>query len=323
MRLLVFIFFILTAACSREPRTLPVHTSTLSWSGNERAIPKLQEKLKAEPGNADLNSALGHAYLQKARETGDPSYYTKSEQLFERALAATANHDEALIGKASLAMSRHQFAAARDLGERALQVHPYSAGARGILADAYVQLRDYDNAVRVLDEMVRLKPNLSSYSRISYMRELKGDTEGAIQAMQMAIQAGAPDAENTAWCVVQLGNLYFGQSRLSEAEAAYQAALHRFANYVHAYAGLAKVAAARKDYAASVGYYQKAIDRVPMPEFLIELSAVYQKMGKTTDARAQLNLLSNIKKVYEANGVSMDEEIQQMMNKAGIPHIGS
>ena len=72
-------------------------------------------------------------------------------------------------------------------------MNTYSAAARGILADAYVQLRDYDNAVRVLDEMVRLKPNLSSYSRISYMRELKGDTDGAITAMEMAIQAGAPD----------------------------------------------------------------------------------------------------------------------------------
>src|SRR4029453_1478680 len=103
-----------------------------------------------------------------------------------------------------------------------------------ILADAYVQLRDYDNAVRVLDEMVRLRPNLSSYSRISYIRELKGDTKGAVQAMQMAIQAGAPDAENTAWCIVQLGNLYLGSSRLAEAEAAYRAALRRFPDYVHA-----------------------------------------------------------------------------------------
>jgi pentatricopeptide repeat protein len=291
---------------------------TLSWSGNERAIPKLQEKLKSEPNNPDMNAALGQAYLQKARETGDPSYYTKSEQLFERALATSRDHTEAIIGKASLSMSRHQFAAARDLAERAAQLNPYSAGALGILADAYVQLRDYDNAVRVLDEMVRLKPNLSSYSRISYMRELKGDTKGAIQAMQMAIQAGAPDAENTAWCIVQLGNLYVGSLRLTEAEGAYRAALRRFPNYVHAYAGLAKVFVASRDYSSAVEYYQQAIDRVPMPEFLIGLSSVYRQMGKMDAAQAQLNVLATIKRVYESNGISMDEEIQQMMQKAGI-----
>jgi tetratricopeptide (TPR) repeat protein len=289
----------------------------MPWSANERAIPVLQEKLKADPGNADLNASLGQAYLQKARETGDPSYYTKSEELFKRALTEKPEHVQALVGQASLAMSRHQFASARDIARRAADLEPYSAGARGLLADAYVQLRDYDNAVRVLDQMVRLKPNLSSYSRISYMRELRGDTQGAIQTMAMAIQAGAPDAENTAWCIVQLGNLYLNSGHPAQAEIAYRAALRRFPGYVHANAGLAKVAAVRKDYDSAVQYYQKAIAAVPMPEFLIGLSSVYQKMGKTVEARAQLDLVSNIKKVYEANGVSMDAEIQQMMEKAG------
>ena len=303
------------AGCAHST-SRPGHT--LAWSANERAIPQLQEKLKADPKNADLNASLGQAYLQKARETGDPSYYTKSEGLFALALASKPDHVEALIGKASLAMSRHQFELARDVARRAAALNPYSAGARGILTDAYVQLRDYDNAVRTLDEMVRLKPNLSSYSRISYMRELKGDSAGAIQAMAMAIQAGAPDGENTAWCIVQLGNLYLNSGRPATAEVAYRAALRRFPKYVHAYAGLAKVATARKDFDSAVDYYQKAIEAVPAPEFLIGLSSVYQKMGRTEDARAQLQLVSNIKKVYEANGVSMDAEIRQMMEKAGI-----
>lgn len=309
------ILSIFIISCSRQPeRRVP----SLAWSGNERAIPKLQERLKSEPKNPDLNAQLGQAYLQKARETGDPTYYTKSEGLFERALKSNPDHVEALIGQASLAMSRHQFAVARDIAVRAAHLNTYSAAARGILADAYVQLKDYDNAVATLDEMVRLKPNLSSYSRISYMRELKGDTKGAIQAMEMAVQAGAPDAENTAWCIVQLGNLYLNSSRLAEAETAYRAALRRFPNYVHAYAGLAKVAAARQEFDSAAGYYQKAIDAVPMPEFLIGLSAVYQKEGKRTEAEAQLQLVSNIKRVYEANGVSMDAEIRQMMEKAGL-----
>jgi len=306
---------IFVASCS-HPSSPPVHT--MPWSANERAIPVLQQKLEADPGNADLNASLGQAYLQKARETGDPSYYTKSEELFKRALTSKPDHVQALVGQASLAMSRHQFAAARDIAQRAVDLEPYSAGARGMLADAYVQLRDYDNAVRVLDEMVRLKPNLSSYSRISYVRELKGDTQGAIRVMEMAIQAGAPDAENTAWCIVQLGNLYLNSAHPAQAEIAYRAALRRFPGFVHANAGLAKVAAVRKDYDAAVQYYQKAIDTVPMPEFLIGLSSVYQKLGKPAEARAQLDLVSNIKKVYEANGVSMDAEIQQMMDKAGI-----
>src|SRR5262245_26108771 len=78
-------------------RTIPA-----TWSSNERAIPKLQEKLKESPENADWNAALGEAYLQKARETGDPGYYTKAEGLFNRALASDHRSIQALIGQSSL-----------------------------------------------------------------------------------------------------------------------------------------------------------------------------------------------------------------------------
>ena len=90
-----------TPAANLLQRSIPV-----PWSGNERMIPKLQENLKQEPENPDWNSALGLAYLQKARETGDPSYYTKADALFDRALASRGDHVDALIGRASLAMSR-------------------------------------------------------------------------------------------------------------------------------------------------------------------------------------------------------------------------
>ena len=45
-----------------------------------------QETLRADPERGETATALGLAYLQKARETGDPSYYPKAEALFERAL---------------------------------------------------------------------------------------------------------------------------------------------------------------------------------------------------------------------------------------------
>ena len=57
--------------------------------------------------------------------------------------------------------------------------------------DALVELGEYDEAVRVSDQLQSLKPGLSSYSRVSYLRELHGDHAGAIEAMQMAANAGA------------------------------------------------------------------------------------------------------------------------------------
>jgi tetratricopeptide (TPR) repeat protein len=143
----------------------------------------------------------------------------------------------------------------------------------------------------------------------SYLRELNGDIEGAIQAMQMAIDAGAPDGENTAWCMVQLGTLYLNSGRLAEADREYRMALTHFPNYIHAYAGLAKVAVAQKDFATATHYYQKAIDGVPLPEFLIALGEAYDRMGKPDDARQQYALVQAIQKIYRATGVNMDLEM--------------
>jgi len=279
------------------------------WSGNERLIPRLQDKLKDNPSSPEWNSALGHAYLQKARETGDPGYYTKADELFDRSLSSKKDYIEALVGKAALAMSRHDFEEAKAASEKAIRLNPDVVQSYGVLADALVELGEYNQAIQALDTMVRKKPNLSSYSRISYLRELHGDVEGAIQSMQMAIDSGAPDAENTAWCMVQLADLYLRNGNLAEADRQNRVALGRFPNYVHAFAGLARVSVVQKDFIAASHWYQKAIDRVPMPEFLIGLGEVYERLGKAEDAERQFELVRAIQKIYESNGVNTEFEM--------------
>jgi tetratricopeptide (TPR) repeat protein len=288
---------------------VPPHGIPLSWSSNERAIPKLQAELQGDPKNADWNAALGQAYLQKARETGDPTYYSRAEGLFSRALATKHDHVAALIGKASLAMSRHEFRMARDLAQEAIRINPDMVASYGVLTDALVELGEYDSAVRTLDKMIHLKPNLSSYSRISYLRELNGDIDGAMQTMQMAIDAGSPDGENTAWCMVQLGNLYLASGHLAEADTQFRSALAHFPDYIHAYGGLARLAVAQKDFIAAMHFYQRAIEGVPLPEFIIGLGDVYVHLGRTGDAEQQWTLLRAIEKMYRANGVNTDLEM--------------
>src|SRR5438874_988616 len=78
------------AANSRAAAGMINSARTQPWSVNEQAIAVLQEKLKHNEANPEWNAALGSAYLQKARETGDPAYYTKAEKLFDRALAGNA-----------------------------------------------------------------------------------------------------------------------------------------------------------------------------------------------------------------------------------------
>ena len=49
----------------------------------------------------------------------------------------------------------------------------------GIMGDAQTELGRYDQALATVQRMVDLRPDLASYSRVSYQRELHGDLPGA------------------------------------------------------------------------------------------------------------------------------------------------
>ncbi|HEX7332829.1 MAG TPA: hypothetical protein VF290_15095, partial [Pyrinomonadaceae bacterium] len=69
-------------------------------------------------------------------------------------------------------------------------------------------------AVQAAQRMIDLRPDSSSYARVSYLRELHGDTEGAIQAMTLALKAANPnDPEGMEWYREQLRLLHAGTKR--------------------------------------------------------------------------------------------------------------
>ena len=58
----------------------------------ESLVLRLQAGLRAQPGSVRGLDLLGLAYQQRARETGDPAYYAKSQGVLRRALRL-APHD--------------------------------------------------------------------------------------------------------------------------------------------------------------------------------------------------------------------------------------
>lgn len=277
----------------------------------DRTITALQNALRGGDSVTQSRNAaqLGHAYLQKARETGDSSYYPKAEALFSQSLAASASNVDALVGMGTLALARHEFRDARQWGERAVLAAPQHPAAYGVLVDAEVELGDYDAAADTLQQMVDLRPDLGSFSRISYLRELMGDREGAISAMQRAVSAGSGYPENVAWAQVQLGNLYFDGGDLTAAAWAYEAASAAVPGYVPATAGEAKVLAARGQLAAAADLYANVVALLPLPEYLSAYGEVLSARGDQSGAAAQIATLAAIQQLQSVNGVNIDLEL--------------
>ncbi len=284
-------------------------SSSRANTSTDAQIQKLQDQLRSHPEDWQAYTQLALVYLQKARETGDPAYYQKTEDALDKALAHQPDDYVSVSASGALALARHQFHSALELGEKAKQLNPDRAYAYGVIADAQIELGQYSEAVETLQTMVDLRPDMSSYSRISYIRELHGDMEGALEMMQRAVDSGTPNLESTAWVRTQLGNLYFNTGNLEGAKAEYQRTLLDRPNYVYAMAGLGRVEAAQGNTKDAIKQLEQAIAIMPMPEFVIALGDLYQTTGQQEKADQQYKLVATIEKLYRANAVDMDMEI--------------
>nr|MBA3632769.1 tetratricopeptide repeat protein [Acidobacteriota bacterium] len=179
------------------------------------------------------------------------------------------------------------------------KTHPQDAFIYGVLTDSNVELGNYEEAVEAVQKMVDLRPNTESYARVSYVRSLHGDSDGAIDAMKMAARIADPrDKEAQAWCLVFLGNEYFKVGRYQEAEKVYDEALQIFPNYHFALTGKGNARAAAGDYENAVKFYTQSQERVPLTLTVIALGDVYEQIGKTEEARKQYDLAEFIEQKF-------------------------
>lgn len=287
-------------------------------STDER-IRGLQQFIAARPKAEGIWSALGLAYLQKVRETGDAGYYARAEEALDRALRRDGRDPAAVVGMGQLALARHDFSAGLDWGRRARGLQPESIRPYPVVVDALVELGRYEDATRELQQMIDLEPNLAGYARASYLRELRGDLTGAVEAMRLAVSAGAGAPENVAYVQALLGTLQFDRGRLDDAERTHRLALAGFPGHAPAEAGLAEVEAAGGELDAAIDRYQALVARLPLPEYVIALGEAQLAAGRDEAAQETFALVEVQRRLLESNGVNSDAELALFEADHGDP----
>src|ERR671937_1366778 len=276
----------------------------LSTGDTAGYVRKLERRVAAHPQDADALTLLGLSYQQRARETGDPTFYKLSGEALRRASSAGGQRALIVQGEASLANTRHRFQDGLRLARLAINLAPDNASAYGALGDALVNLGRYRAGFKAYDRMTLLAPGIASYTRVASARELLGRRAAAAEADELALQTGDSTVpEHVAWTMVQLGNVRFNMGRLAQAERAYRMALARLPRYVHAEAGLARVEASEGRYRIAIKRLRHALQVLPVPAYVIMLGDVLHASGHERQARREYALVWAIERLFAANGV--------------------
>ena len=274
-------------------------------ASTDAEIARLQAAVR---GGAPLEAQLAAAYLQKVRETGDPSFYVRADGVLNRALARGGEDPAELsrrprsppAGTSSAPRCSSPSAHARSRRTRSPRSRSWST--RSSSSAATTTPSSHSSSCSTAS------PSLAAYARVSYFRELYGDLAGATEAMTRAVTAGGGARENVAYVQTLLGDLELARGRLAAARRAYGAALASVPDYVPALAGRARLTAARGDLAGAIAGWQRVTTLLPLPEYAIELGEAELAAGRRAAGRRDLALVDAQRALLAEAGVNSDVE---------------
>ena len=306
-----------------SPVFAPVPSALLTPEPTDtnRFIHTAQAKVALNPKDAAGYAALGAAYFQRARETGDVNDYQLAEESLNKSLdldSTDFSADAALETMAEVCMGEHRFADALNYAQKALSLGTGDVSPFAIVGDAFADMGEYDKAA---DAYSRLNTDTTTSSprdayardsRLSYLQFIAGDTAAAIALMKKAVTEGVEaqlPSENLAWLYYELGEFETQAGDPASANEAYLAALNTHPGDYRALAAMGKLRANNGRYAEAIELYQKAIAVVPMPIFVAELGDLYLKIGNKAEAQKQYSLVEYIGLLGHINQVLHNRDL--------------
>ncbi|MCI4666660.1 MAG: tetratricopeptide repeat protein [Bacteroidia bacterium] len=277
---------------------------------------KLKSEISRNPSNYRKRIQLAQLFMLEARATGEHGHYYPASLTILNGILMENPPKDVVFGvkslKASVMLSLHEFKEARELAKEAIEINGYNALIYGSLVDAEVELGNYETAVAMADKMMSIRPDIRSYSRVSYLREIHGDMEGAIDAMKLAVKAGYPGYEETAWAGLILGQLLEAQGQLDRAEEVFKGILAERENYPFAIEALARIARKKGDMKKAERLLKDACAIIPEVSFYENLAKLYLETGRIEEAKKLNEEILEMLADDEAKGHKMGMEYSRV-----------
>ncbi len=265
-----------------------------------------KSRIKEDPDDYYNYTKLGASYIQKGREVGGIEPYLQAEKILKKSIELYPDGYAAYVYLGQVSSYTHDFRKTIEYARKAIELKPEKSISYGVLGDAYIELGMYNEAERAYLTASMIAPGFFSGTRTAQIRDLKGDTKGAIELMNNSIQAASGQdlpAENIAWAKVMLGSYYFKTGELEKAEKSYEEALRSFNNHYLAVEHLAELYAAKGNYEKAAALYERALELNPKPHFYLELGEVYEKLGRPEKSKELYGKAEARYKEYVESGI--------------------
>ena len=252
----------------------------------DRQIIHLQQEARRAAEPIAHLERLGWAFIAKARRSFDPGFYTLAEQC----ALCIATHQplsaEALLLHGHVLHNLHRFREGEVLARQLVAQRGLSFDY-GLLGDVLVEQGKLAEAVEAYQHMTDQKPGPQAYSRVAYIRWLKGDLAGAIEVMRMAAGvSGFHDAEAAAWAHVRLALYELQADRLPQASDHLAAALAMQPDYAPALLARGRLLLAQDNPTPAIAPLARAAQLNPLPEYQWVLIEVLRATGRADEADA-------------------------------------
>ena len=157
-------------------------------TGTERIIQSMQSRVQRNPKDPAAYSALGAAFFQRARETGDVEDFQLAEQALQKSLDldnTDFSAETAYSTMAAVCMGEHRFSDAITYAQKALSLGSGDLSSFAIVGDANADMGEYERAavaysrLDISGESAAEPHNVYVRdSRTSYLKFISGDTRG-------------------------------------------------------------------------------------------------------------------------------------------------
>jgi len=264
-------------------------------SGLLQRIDEMEARLRAQPDDTGATVLLADALLRQARATNDARPAGRASEVLNAALKEHPGQYDVLRMLGAIDLSQHRFRDALEIARRSRDQRPDDAWNYGVMGDAQLELGEYAAAFEAFDKMMALRPNAAAYARVAYARELQGDLDGALAAMQLAAKATAPnDPEAQAWYAAQTGELYLKLRQLNAADREFRRAVFLFPDYPLAMIGQGKVRIARGDREGALAIYIEQLKRTPTLDLAARIGDLYASRGNAEQAEHYYQLAEDL-----------------------------